>query len=70
MTRICSWCKAVLGEKCSACDGRAVVIGGGTVATELLYKCLPCGKIFEAGEGGKTDTICDACRESQVAGKF
>lgn len=56
MTRVCSWCGGILGEKCSKCGGPVLTIG------EKFYKCEPCGFSFEAGDGGITNGICDPCR--------
>lgn len=67
MTRKCSWCGGFLGEKCSRCGNKHVTLietGESDAAVPALFRCQPCAFTFEAGEGGRTDGICDACRQS------
>lgn len=63
MTRICSWCRVVIGEKCSKCGGSDLSTIG-----EKLYKCQPCGIIFDAGDGGITHGLCDSCQNRPTTG--
>ena len=59
MTRICSWCGAVLGEKCARCGGPAEKI----TPDGKRWKCFgACQRAFPAGQGGVTHGICELCK--------
>jgi hypothetical protein len=64
MTRVCSVCRKVLGEKRPACGGEAQPLnvnaaGHPIVGTEFL--CPQCNRRFGQGEGGETSGLCKAC---------
>lgn len=67
MTRVCSRCQCVLGEKCRRCGTEAQPItvnasGNAVVGTEFL--CPNCNYKFGQGDGGKTNGLCPTCLEA------
>lgn len=61
MTRICCWCGAVLGEKCSQCG---VLLTSEVETLREMGTTLhcSCGHSFKVGEGGVTHGICGPCK--------
>lgn len=55
MTRICSKCKAVLGEKCGNCQSDNLT------CCEKGFFCNSCGRSWKQGEQPATHTYCDTC---------
>lgn len=62
MTRICSYCKAEIGEKCGQCGSLEVLRLISVPAADLdLWGCMQCGNSWIGGSDGATHTICDSC---------
>lgn len=57
MTRICSWCKKSMGEKCGNCGSLDVL----PLGPEGPFKCLKCSHRWEKGSEGTTHGICIDC---------
>lgn len=75
MTRRCSWCGALLSEKCPRCGSLALLSyvpltrrvwtyicqTDDSDKPKLRFDCSNCGLAFDEGEGGTTSTICKRC---------
>jgi hypothetical protein len=69
MTRICTWCKRVIGERCAECGAEATPVkaisqGHPLVGTD--FDCPACGHHFTQGEGGETGGMCERCFDAEL----
>lgn len=67
MTRICAWCRAIVGEKCPLCGEEARLMENVNSYVCQNMACEITG--FYPGMGGETDTICDECQAKQLPPK-
>jgi hypothetical protein len=65
VTRQCTDCKIIMGEKCSACGSQSLILlNRGDDLPPDMFECHN-HHIFEEGEGGVTHGICDPCLEKR-----
>jgi DNA-directed RNA polymerase subunit RPC12/RpoP len=64
MTRICTLCKQIMGEKCARCGTEATPVktnSNGHAMPGTEFDCPCCGHHFTQGSGGETGGICEPC---------
>ena len=64
MTRICSVCRSVIGEKCAHCGAEAQPLNVNAAGHPIPgsdFLCPQCGRRFPQGDGGETSGLCKAC---------
>lgn len=69
MTRVCAYCKEVLGEKCVTCGAEAVPVHadpGSSAPAAQDFECPACRHRFCRGEGGETGGMCEACFDEEL----
>jgi hypothetical protein len=68
MTRVCSWCKQVIGERCARCSSTNVETNPALIAGQpARCYCRDCHQHFDEGDGGPTHGICDRCKATPEA---
>jgi uncharacterized spore protein YtfJ len=69
VTRICTRCKTVIGEKCARCGSEAIPLKtnpNGQAVTGTEFDCSSCGHHFPQGEGGETGGMCEPCFDAEL----
>lgn len=69
MTRVCAYCKDVLGEKCVRCGADAVAVHADAQSNTPAgqdFECLACRHRFTRGEGGVTGGMCERCFDAAL----
>jgi hypothetical protein len=69
MTRICTQCKRIIGEKCVRCGTEATPLktnSNGHAVTGTEFDCSACGHHFTQGDGGETGGMCEPCFEAAL----
>ena len=64
MTRICTFCKQAIGEKCAHCGSEATPIKTNSENHAMAgtdFDCPTCGHHFIQGDGGETGGMCEPC---------
>jgi DNA-directed RNA polymerase subunit RPC12/RpoP len=69
MTRLCTLCKQVMGEKCARCGTEATPLktnsnGQAMIGTD--FDCPSCGHRFAQGDGGETGGMCESCFDAAL----
>ena len=78
MTRICTLCKQIMGEKCARCGTEATPLKAnsyGQAVTGTEFDCPSCGHHFPQGDGGETAPPANRggfrfVRSRRLAGEF
>ena len=65
MTRICSVCRTVIGEKCARCGTEAQPVNVNAASAGTDFLCPHCGRRFAEGDGGETGALCTACLQPE-----
>ena len=69
MTRICTCCKQVMGEKCARCGAEATPLKAnpnGHAVTGTEFDCPSCNHHFPQGDGGETGAMCEPCFDAAL----
>lgn len=69
MTRICTRCKRIIGEKCVRCGTEATPLktnSNGHAVTGTEFDCPGCGHHFPQGDGGETGGMCEPCFDTEL----
>jgi hypothetical protein len=66
MTRTCTLCNRIIGEKCVQCGTEASANPNGQAATDAEFDCPACGHHFTQGDGGATGGMCEPCFDSEL----
>jgi hypothetical protein len=66
MTRFCTRCNRIIGEKCVQCGTEATANSNGDTVTGAEFDCPSCGHRFPQGDGGETGGMCEPCFDAEL----
>lgn len=69
MTRFCTLCKRIIGEKCVRCGTEATPVkanSNGRAVAGTEFDCPVCGHHFPQGDGGETGGMCEPCFDTEL----
>ncbi len=69
MTRFCTRCHQIIGEKCVRCGAEATPLkanSNGHAIAGTEFDCPACGHHFNQGDGGETGGMCEPCFDAEL----